>query len=163
VRLAGTVIAKKERTSAKGSRYAFVQLSDTSGVFEVTVFSEILAASRGVLEVGQSVFVKANAQFEGETVRLTAQAVEPLDEVAARASAGMVVYLDSPEPLSPLRDILQRERARANGNGRKKGPVRLVSRLGDEEVAIDLGSFPLSPAVYLAVRAIPGVRDVQET
>ncbi len=163
VRLAGTIIAKKERTSAKGSRYAFVQLSDASGVFEITVFSEILGASRGFLEVGQSVFVKANAQFEGETVRLTAQAIEPLDEVAARVTAGMVVYLDSSEPLSPLRDILHREKARANGNGRKKGTVRLVSRLGDDEVAIDLGSFPLSPAVYLAVRAIPGVRDVQET
>jgi DNA polymerase-3 subunit alpha len=164
VRLAGTVIGKKERTSAKGSRYAFVQLSDSSGVFEVTIFSEVLAASRGWLEVGQSVYVKANAQFEGDTARLTAQAVEPLDEVAARAVAGMVVYVDAPEALSPLRDILLREKtAKANGNGRKKGAVQLVSRLGEEEVTIDLGGYPLSPAVYLAVKAVPGVRDVRET
>jgi len=37
-RLAGVVIDKKERTSARGNRFAFVQLSDTSGAFEVTVF-----------------------------------------------------------------------------------------------------------------------------
>ncbi len=41
-RLAGIVIGRKERTSARGSRFAFVQLSDNSGVFEVTLFSEVL-------------------------------------------------------------------------------------------------------------------------
>src|SRR6202140_3710423 len=38
-RLAGIVVGKKERTSARGNRFAFVSLSDTSGVFEITVFS----------------------------------------------------------------------------------------------------------------------------
>lgn len=38
VLLAGTVIGRKERTSAKGSKYAFVQLSDTSGVLQSRVF-----------------------------------------------------------------------------------------------------------------------------
>src|SRR5690606_12071563 len=33
--LAGIVVAKQERTSRKGSRFAFVQLSDATGVFEV--------------------------------------------------------------------------------------------------------------------------------
>src|SRR5262249_2044561 len=41
--LAGIVVGRQERTSARGNRYAFVTLSDASGVFEVTVFSEQLA------------------------------------------------------------------------------------------------------------------------
>src|SRR5690348_7302472 len=41
-RLAGIVIGRKERTSARGNRFAFVQMSDASGVFEVTLFSEVL-------------------------------------------------------------------------------------------------------------------------
>src|SRR5205085_911369 len=52
-RLAGIVIGKKERTSARGNRFAFVQLSDTSGAFEVTVFSEMLSQARGLLDGGQ--------------------------------------------------------------------------------------------------------------
>ncbi len=166
VRLAGTVIAKRERTSAKGSRYAFVQMSDASGVFEITVFSEVLSSSRGFLEVGQSLFVRAVAQFEGETARFTAQALEPLDEVAAQTSGGLTVYVDSTEPLSPLRDILLRGNGNGNGNGRsgKKGEVRLVGRLEDaREVELQLGKFPISPALVLAVRAVRGVLEVQET
>src|SRR5438309_5320890 len=42
-RLAGIVIGRKERTSARGNRFAFVQLSDTTGMFEITLFSEILS------------------------------------------------------------------------------------------------------------------------
>src|SRR5438094_2034675 len=48
-RLAGIVIGKKERTSARGSRFAFVQLSDTSGVFEITLFSDTLSQVRPLL------------------------------------------------------------------------------------------------------------------
>ena len=43
-RLAGIVIGRKERTSGRGNRFAFVQMSDPSGTFEVTLFSEILRA-----------------------------------------------------------------------------------------------------------------------
>ena len=65
-RLAGTVISRKERTSRNGGRFAWVQFSDPSGVFEVTVFSELLTQCRGLLEVGQAVLVRASVQFEGE-------------------------------------------------------------------------------------------------
>ena len=56
-RLAGIVIEKKERTSARGNRFAFIQLSDTSGAFEVTAFSEVLGQARALLEVGQQLIV----------------------------------------------------------------------------------------------------------
>ncbi|MDP6883129.1 MAG: DNA polymerase III subunit alpha, partial [Rhodospirillales bacterium] len=84
VTLAGTVNAKRLRTSKTGSRFAFVQLSDTSGMFELTVFSEVLGSCAEALEVGSSILVKATAQFEGEAVRLTALAVESLDNYTAR-------------------------------------------------------------------------------
>src|ERR1700738_1218285 len=45
-RLAGLVIGRKERTSGRGNRFAFVQMSDPSGTFEVTLFSEILREAR---------------------------------------------------------------------------------------------------------------------
>ena len=159
VAMAGTVIGNKERTSSKGNRYAFVQFSDTTGQFEVTVFSELLSVARQFLEVGESVFLKAIALFEGETVRFTAQSMEPLDRLAARAAPGMRVIIDSAAPLRPLGEILA-------GEGRGgEGDVRLVARLDDgTEVEINLpGGYAITAPVLLKVGNIPGVAGVRET
>ncbi|MEE9545534.1 MAG: DNA polymerase III subunit alpha, partial [Rhodospirillales bacterium] len=157
VAMAGTIIGNKERTSSKGNRYAFVQFSDTTGQFEVTVFSELLNAARQFLEAGESLFLKANAQFEGETVRFTAQSMEPLDRVAARAAPGMKVIIDSAAPLRPLSEILA-------GQGRGEGDVRLVARLDDgSEVEINLpGGYAITAPVLLKVGNIPGIVGVGE-
>jgi DNA polymerase-3 subunit alpha len=157
VTLAGTVISKKERTSGKGNRYAFVQLSDTSGAFEVLVFSELLASNRELLEVGCSLLIRANVQIEGDSVRFAAQSIEPLDQVAERLTANLAVFIDSPEPLPAIRDVLIDKAA-------GRGQVKLVSWLeGGTEVEIGIpGRYAISPAVALQLRGIPGVRDVRE-
>ncbi|MGB2439800.1 MAG: DNA polymerase III subunit alpha, partial [Candidatus Puniceispirillaceae bacterium] len=46
VRLAGKISSVQERVSAKGNRFAFVQLTDKAGMFEATFFSEALNAAR---------------------------------------------------------------------------------------------------------------------
>jgi len=81
-RLAGIVITKQERVAKSGQRYAFVQLSDATGVFEVTVFSELLSQYRDMLEPGTALFVSVSAQFSDETVRLTCQDIENLEKAA---------------------------------------------------------------------------------
>jgi DNA polymerase-3 subunit alpha len=157
VKMAGTLIGMKERTSAKGNRYAFLQFSDAAGVFEATAFSEILAEHRAILEVGNSFYIRANAQFEGETARFTVQDLEPLEQAAAKAAGGVAVIVDSPAPLQALRDLL-------DGQRRGRGQVRVISRLaGLGEVEVELqGSYAVSPAVINAVRAIPGVIEARE-
>ena len=42
VKNSGAVLNKQERISNRGNKFAFVQLSDPTGIFEVTVFSEVL-------------------------------------------------------------------------------------------------------------------------
>ena len=61
-KLAGVVVSKQERTSKNGNKFAFVQLSDGGGAFEITVFSELLAAQRDLLEAGQAVLIEVDAQ-----------------------------------------------------------------------------------------------------
>ena len=159
VALAGTVIGRKERTSAKGNRYAFVQCSDPTGVFEVTVFSEALAMARDILEAGNSVFVRGSVQFEGESARFTANTIEPLDKVAANTAAGLKILLDTADPLPRLKEAL----SGASGNG-GRGVVRLVSQLDTGlEVRIELKQrFTISPPVLAAIREIPGIKGVEE-
>ena len=48
--LAGIVLGKREINNRKGHRMAFVQFSDATGVYEVTLFSEVLSRSRDLLE-----------------------------------------------------------------------------------------------------------------
>ena len=42
VNLAGSVTAKQGRISQRGNKFAFVQFTDQTGVFEITFFSDIL-------------------------------------------------------------------------------------------------------------------------
>ena len=72
LKLAGTVVASKERNTRTGSRMAWVTLSDTAGTYEVTLFSEVLSRARPLLEEGTAVLVTAEARLENEALRLTA-------------------------------------------------------------------------------------------
>ncbi|MCB2100347.1 MAG: DNA polymerase III subunit alpha [Rhodobacterales bacterium] len=157
VNMAGTVIGKKERISQKGNRFAFVQMSDSSGMFEVTVFSELLSAAGEALTVGNSLFVRAAAQFEGESLRLTAQSMEPLDRVAARSAAGLQVVLDHAEPLAEIRDALARE-------GRPgRGRVHIEARINGHLIDVKLReTYDITPTLLNALHNIPGLADVRE-
>ena len=46
VRLAGMVVAQKERVTRTGNRMAWVRITDASGSCEVTLFAEVLSRSR---------------------------------------------------------------------------------------------------------------------
>jgi DNA polymerase-3 subunit alpha len=155
-RLAGIVIGKKERTSARGSRFAFVQLSDTSGVFEVTLFSEVLGEARALIDSGQPLIVTLDVRREDESLRLTAQKIEPLDSVVAQAAAGLRVFVGEVEALPRLKSLVGRE---AGGRGR----VTIVFDLPRSEVEVALpGGFRVDPRIRAAVKSLPGIVDVHD-
>ncbi|HKF70161.1 MAG TPA: DNA polymerase III subunit alpha [Stellaceae bacterium] len=156
-KLAGIVVGKKERTSARGNRFAFLQMSDASGFFEVTVFSEVLAQSRSLLEAGQPLLVTADARAEEESVRLTAQKIEALDGVVAQAAAGLKVFVAERDAVPPLKGLISRE---SGGKGRVTVVVPLPPT---REVEITLpGGFRISPRVRAAVKSLPGILEVMD-
>ncbi len=159
LRMAGIVIGKQERVSQRGNRFAFVTLSDATGVIEVMLFSEILQASRELLESGEPLLVTVTADArEGEDPRFMGQAIRLLDEAAAQTDAGLKLYMNDNKPLENLKSILEREAARG------KGRVSLVLDLEDgQELEVELpGAYQISPLVRQAIKAIPGliVEDV---
>jgi len=155
-KLAGIVVGKREINSRKGNRMAFVQFSDASGVFEVTLFSEVLAESRELLENAQPLLLGISVDGEGDEARLTAQSIEPLDRAVADAAPGIKVYLGSEDHLRSLKSLLERE-------GKGRGRVYLVLDLPEhQEVEMELSDrYRLSPGIRRAVKAVPGVM-VQE-
>ena len=155
--LAGTVVSKKERISQKGNRYAFVTFSDASGSYEVTMFSETLSAAGELLEAGTAVLIKATAQFEGETVRMTAQSVRSLDKMASQTSAGLQITLLDEKPLAKLAETITSAK-------RGLGKVIIIRRTMTNETEIELKKHPVSvtPELLHAVYSIPGIAEIQE-
>jgi DNA polymerase III subunit alpha len=155
-RLAGIVIGRKERTSARGSRFAFVQMSDPSGVFEVTLFAEMLREARALLDAGQPLAVTVDVRSEDDNLRLSAQKIEPLDDVVAHAAAGLRVFLGEARALGHLKSVIGRE---AGGRGR----VSVVLDLEEREVEIAIpGGFKVGSKIRAAVKSLPGIVDVHD-
>ncbi len=108
VKLAGIVLVKQERTSKAGQKFAFVQLSDGQGVFEVAVFSETFSRSRDFLEPGKPLLISATLKQESESegFRLTAQGIQLLDEAMQSLTRMIKIRLNEAARAEDLRHIL---------------------------------------------------------
>ncbi len=158
-KMAGSVSARQERKSAKGNRFAFVALSDPSGLYEVTVFSDVLEASRDLLEPGKNVVLTVEATLEGETLKLLARGVAAVDAVAGSGSAADIrVHVNRPEAVSSIAVLL----ARVEGRQRAQVTICVADEAGRE---IDLtlpDSYPITPQIKGAIKAVQGVVMIEE-
>jgi DNA polymerase-3 subunit alpha len=152
--LAGTMIKKHERRSRNDQSYAFVSFSDPSGMYEIMLFPEVLAASRPLLEAGKSVLVTASAEWDGDDLKLRAASIVDLDAAAAQAGEGLRIHIDSDAALGPIAAQLKQP---------GKGIVTLVvPGTAGEEVEVQLPKRHLiSPALRNAIKTMPGVAMVE--
>jgi DNA polymerase-3 subunit alpha len=134
VKLAGIVLGKQERSTAR-SRFAFVQLSDPAGVFEVTLFAEQLAEARALVETSAPLLIEGEVRVDGEAVKVLASSVMALEAALAgggrRFESQIEVRLTDAGAAAGLADLLG-----PYGDGSAK--VRFVLPLESEEVAIEL-------------------------
>ena len=163
-KMAGSVSSRQERKSQRGNRFAFVQLSDPTGLYEVTMFSEVLEASRDFLDSGSNVVITADATYEGEQLKLLARTVQPVDGVVADAGgAGLRIFIDEDMAIAAVAGLLERARGEAKMKGR--GPVSLCLLSPDlpGEVDVLLGEdFPVNPQIKGALKSLDGVLMVEE-
>ncbi|WP_337995647.1 DNA polymerase III subunit alpha [Oleispirillum naphthae] len=156
VKMAGIVVAMRERIGKTGKRYAFAEFSDATGSFEVTLFSEVLGAARELLEANQPLLMTVEVRAEDDQLRLTAQEVSSLDRAAARAVKGLCIVIEDAAPLAQLRRILAEAPA-----GRHQ--IRLTARLPDREVDLALAEGrTLGPQTLAALRNLAGIVSLQE-
>ncbi|MEN2976102.1 DNA polymerase III subunit alpha [Tistrella bauzanensis] len=161
LKLAGTLIAKQERRSAKGSRFAFAQMSDPTGVFEVTLFSEVLSQARDLLEPGVPLLIEASGEWRDDTVRLTAQNVRSLDDVAASSSSRLTIQVAEERALAQIRRVIERE---PEGRGRITLELDIDLEGERQVVRLELPKpVSITPALRAALKLTPGVTDAIET
>jgi DNA polymerase-3 subunit alpha len=156
LKLAGTVVNSKERTTKTGSRMAWVRISDASGSTEVTLFSEVLLRSRELLKEGNAILITCEARMENDTLRLTAMDLESLDKAAAGLRQMLRLTIESEAAIAPIRELLAKE-------GPGKGKVALIPRVGPgQEIEVLLpGLFNVSPRLAQAMKVFPGVAHVE--
>ncbi len=160
-KLAGSVSSKQERKSARGNRFAFVQLSDPTGLYEVTVFSDTLDQARDLLEPGKNVVLTVEAQLEGETLKLLARAAQPIDSVAADAAGGgMRIHLEQAEAAASVAALF----SRLSGGARGRGEIRFCVTDGEgREIDLALPDrYPVTPQVKGAIKAMQGVVMIED-
>ena len=164
VKIAGVVVGRQERKSARGNRFAFVQLSDFTGNFEVTLFSDVLEKSRNNLDSGARVILTVEASFEGEQLKLLCRSVTNIDEaISTDTSHGIKIFVEDTKVLPSLISVLGQ--ASENRKIVSKGPIHLclISSGLPGEVELDTGlTCDTSPQIRGAIKSLDGVLDVQE-
>ena len=156
VNLAGVVSSSKVRTNQKGNKYAFIQLSDQKGVFEVTAFSEVLSISQDLLKAGTTVLIRCDARLEEGAIRLLANRIRSLDTIVEKEAKGISIYLNNMEIVAPLAKILAE-------NGAGGGKVKIIAQTKNHEIDVVLpDKYLINARVRSAVRSLPGIIDIMD-
>ncbi|MBX6425847.1 MAG: DNA polymerase III subunit alpha [Variibacter sp.] len=152
-RVAATVVSRTERRTKTGNKMGIIGLSDPSGHFEAVLFSEGLQQYRDLLEPGAAVLLFLTAEAQGDEVRARIQSVEPLDAAAEKMQKGLRIFVRSETPIESVARRLEQQ---------GDGEVSMVLLLDSAEVEVKLpGRFKVSPQIAGAIKAVPGVVQVE--
>jgi DNA polymerase III subunit alpha len=159
VKIAGIVTGRKFKVSDKG-RFAFIQLSDMGGVFEVSVFNEtLLSQNRDMLENGKILLIHAEGKMDEAGPRLIAQQIALFDEtMKQRQAMSTALYIKIAESaaLAGISALL--------GAPAKQGAtVTLSISTAEGDATLELPEkYAVTPAVLDKIRAVKGVLATDE-
>lgn len=171
ITVAGVVRKKQERVSKRGKRFAFVELSDPTGDYEVLVSENVLTPNREKLMAGNIIRMKVKAERNDGETRLFADAVDVLDgmsespsaEKPVAAPAGLKIRLRNSniETLDELKATLEQLR---NTPYQMSGYIELVLPLTEKREAawrLD-GRWAIDPSIRKAIKANSAVETIAE-
>ncbi len=156
VDMAGVLLKKQIKVSQKsGNKFAFLHMSDTTGVYEVTVFSEALSRARDLLEEGQMLLLKVIAEQRDDQIRKTVQDIKPLEATLARTVKEIHIHLSDSKPVGQLRELLKVE-------GEGKAEIKVYVKYSDDlDAEIRLpGRWNFSASARNALLRAGGVESI---
>jgi DNA polymerase-3 subunit alpha len=159
LQLAGVVRSARMRRSKTGKPFAFVEVADAEGEFEMMAFSEVLSACRDLLEAGKIVLVSATVELREGEPRFTAEAIRALDEAAAQTTSMLRISIASEHALLSVQKRIAAAKPPARGEG---GKAVLALKVGRRAVELGLPSeIACTPAMRGALKTIDGVSEVE--
>ena len=128
----GVVRARVEKPAKSGGKFAYLSLSDPTGIFELFVPPEMLEEYRDVMEVGSALKLRVRAQRKEEEIRLSADHVEPLERARLAAPSGLAIRVNRHANLNELKGAIQ---SLTTGLANTMGRVELQIALADGRTA----------------------------
>ena len=165
VKLSGVVRKKQERMSKRGKRFAYVDISDPSGDFEIFLGEGLLATSRDILTAGSVVVVQAKLEMRDGEIRIFADNISSLDTTAvAAAIEGFTLRLRSTAP-EQLDEVHQTLAALSNAPSKKMGRVEIIFPMDDGReglmaLPIRIGTDDKIRSALKACRVIETIEDI---
>ncbi len=161
VKVAGIVTDRKFKVSDKG-RFAFVQLSDMGGAFEVSIYNEMLLNQhRDLIENGKILLIHADGKVDESGARLIAQKISLFDEAwlkqyQAPGAAAVHITVDHSEAVAAIRDFL--------GAAVVQGAaVTLAIKVEQGYAEVQLpGKYAVTPAILDRIRALKGITFAED-
>ncbi len=154
VNMAGVVVSKKERISKKGNKFAFVQFSDASGMFEGVLFAEAFTNGKALIEPGTAVLIKATAKREEGDLRFVIQDLSKLEDSVAATSKELTFTIKSHEIIDELYEAL-------NASGRGSACVEITLVCDRFESIVKLrDSYKVTPKTIDDLSRIPHLKNI---
>jgi DNA polymerase-3 subunit alpha len=107
IQIAAVITGIQKRVSKTGNRFAFVQLSDQYGNFEITVFSDTLEQYGHLLNEGRTVLVNALIKVEDEGFSLSAINVKPLESLLLKGQNQLLLHAKSKHDVDQIYALLK--------------------------------------------------------
>ena len=155
--LAGVLLKKQEKVSQKGSKYAFLQLSDPSGVYEVMIFSETLAISRDLLIPGEMLLLNIDAEVKDDQTRMLSHGIQLLETALEGKIQEIKITMNKPDGLKKLKEFMDIE-----GAGRARISLYMQLDTGQQIHMRMPGRWSLSAQARNIIAAEPGVVNIAE-
>ena len=158
--MAALVEETRWRTSARGRRYLFATLSDSSGQFVATVFDDLVAQQMEELaRAGACVLlnVELDRRPGEDTPRVTVRSVQPFDRLSQRTRLQLEVDVEDAAAIRSLAALLAGEHG---GNGQIR--LRVPTRNGHAAVVIGR-DFNLDAETAARIERLDGILSVRLT
>jgi DNA polymerase III subunit alpha len=160
VTLAGIAEDARVRPSKSGGQFALLNMSDTSGQFQLGCFDEgLVHVARSTAATNEPILVRAELIWrEGEdTPRINAREISPLAQLVANNRTDIDIYLRNSAPLEVVANLLDSARG-------GRGQARLILLLdgGKTETTMNIrGGYRIDPGLRAALMAQPGIIDAR--
>jgi len=140
ISLIGVVINYKQR-SGKNGRFVTMTLSDSSGIFEVSIFDgDIIENARDLFINGSKIFISATLFKDDSGYRISVRHLELLEQYLKNLQIELQITLDKDFDLSKCKTILCKKSdilANLNFKTTYKGKVLLLSSDQKHPISVD--------------------------
>ncbi len=156
-KIAGVLIKKQVRVAKSGNKFAFLQISDPTGVQEVMIFSELLAINQNIFEAGTNLLIDLEVKSDGESTRMSGQSIKLLDDALKGKTRLTKITFNTVQSIPQLKELLKED-------GAGQANIHVIVPLNNTEMAeLEIkGDYALTNDTVHAIRQLSGVSGLMD-